>query len=99
MGRSPDPEINTRVSYKNFQLLRVRARTETELNQLVSLEDEADVKFWRRPFKNRSSDILVPPDVADDVKEFLDENKIEFSVISTDIQVSVRLYLLISSDY
>lgn len=40
------------------------------------------------PMRNRSADILVAPDLADYMKEYLAERDIDFAVVSNNIEVS-----------
>lgn len=31
--------------------------------------------------------MIIPPELSDDIKEFLEESGVEFTVLSTDVQV------------
>lgn len=76
-----------KVSYKRFQLLRVRPRSEEEVEDVANLEGETNVQFWTPLMKNRTVDIVIPPDLSLNIKEFFKDRGIPFTVLSTDLEV------------
>lgn len=46
---------SSRVSYKNYQLMRLFPDTENQINELIDLRDaeQEDIKFWTQPLHNR----------------------------------------------
>lgn len=79
----------SRVSYKGHQLLRIVPTTDDQVADLQDLRDSEtdDLKFWTQPVKNRSADIVVAPRIVADVKNFLREQKYDFKVLISDLQV------------
>jgi hypothetical protein len=78
-----------KVSYKRHQVLRVTPRTDQEVDDVLALREEIEgLMYWTEPAKNHSADILVPPDLVTDVKEFLQLRGLEFVVLFKDVQVS-----------
>lgn len=79
----------SKVSYKRHQVLRVTPRTDQEVDDVLALREETEgLMYWTEPAKNHSADILVPPDLVTDVKEFLQLRGLEFVVLFKDVQVS-----------
>jgi hypothetical protein len=81
--------VKPRVSYKNFQFLRVVPPTKSAASELAALEEEDGIEFWTQPVKNRTVDLLVPPEQASYVQKFLKEKKMEFKVLSQDLEVKL----------
>lgn len=52
------------------------------------LDDIEDIQFWTKPAKKMPTDIMVPPDSLDDVREFLREKGLEYEMLIHDVQVS-----------
>jgi hypothetical protein len=47
-------------------------RTDPQVDDVLALREETEgLMYWKEPVKNHSADILVPPDLLTDVKEFL----------------------------
>lgn len=46
---------STRVSYRNYQLIRVFPDSENQVNELRELRDAEpeDIRFWTQPFYNK----------------------------------------------
>ena len=83
---------NRKVRYNRYQLLRVTPRTNGQVEDVMALRDEVDgLMYWTQPTKNHSADILVPPGLVADVKQFLHMRGLEFVVLFKDIQVSSEL--------
>jgi hypothetical protein len=81
--------ISKKVNYKRYQVLRVIPRTDLQVNDVLELREETGgLMYWTEPAKNHSADILVPPDLVTDVKEFLHLRGLEFVVLFKDVQVS-----------
>lgn len=81
-GRSSD-----RITYNNHQLMRIVPQNEDELEALADLEDEPGVLFWGRPAANLSLDMVVAPNVADDVKQHLADSNMDYTVLNVNVQV------------
>lgn len=80
-----------KVSYKRHQLLRVIPRTDIQVDDVLTMREELEgLMFWTEPARNHSTDILVPPDLIPDVKEFLQLRGLEFIVLLKDVQVSTK---------
>ncbi|XP_050458345.1 carboxypeptidase B-like isoform X2 [Cataglyphis hispanica] len=81
----------SKINYRNYQLIRVFANTESHVADLHNLRDAEpeDIKFWSFPNLNRTSDIIVAPDLVADVKDYLRDKKIDFKVIISDIQKAI----------
>jgi hypothetical protein len=80
-----------KVSYKRHQLLRVIPRTDIQVDDVLTMREEVEgLMFWTEPARNHSTDILVPPDLIPDVKEFLHLRGLEFIVLLKDVQVSTK---------
>ena len=80
-----------KVNYKHYQLLRVIPRTDIQVDDILTMREEIEgLMFWTEPAKNHSADILVPPDLTSDVKEFLQSQGLEFIVLLKDVQVSTK---------
>ncbi|XP_075210220.1 carboxypeptidase B-like [Lycorma delicatula] len=74
------------VMYKGYQLFRVYPRTEDHVDELQDmLEDEEGVQFWTPPLKNHTTDVLLPPDMVDDVKGYLKEQGIEYTILISNL--------------
>jgi hypothetical protein len=81
-------DTSKKVYYKGYQLLRVTPRTDVQVHDVLALREETDgLMYWLQPAKNRSADILTPPDLVIDVKQFLQLRGIEFVVLLKDVQV------------
>ncbi|XP_012262766.2 carboxypeptidase A2-like [Athalia rosae] len=80
-----------RVNYKGYQLLRITPTTDTQVTELIDMVDTNDdgLKFWTPPLKNRSTDVIVSPDMVSEMKDFLKEQKFGFKVLLTDLQKTI----------
>jgi len=80
-----------KVSYKRHQLLRVIPRTDIQVDDVMTMREELEgLMFWTEPARNHSTDILVPPDLIPEVKEFLQLRELEYIVLLKDVQVSTK---------
>jgi hypothetical protein len=62
-----------------------------QVDDVLALREETEgLMYWTEPAKNHSADILVPPDLVTDVKEFLQLRGLEFVVLLKDVQVSIK---------
>ncbi|XP_035732266.1 carboxypeptidase B-like isoform X2 [Vespa mandarinia] len=77
-----------RVSYRNHQLIRIFPITEEHINELRELRDSEpdDIKFWNEPILNRTTDVVIAPDIVSDVKEYLKGHQIDFKLLISDLQ-------------
>ncbi|XP_039310981.1 carboxypeptidase B isoform X2 [Solenopsis invicta] len=80
-----------RINYRNFHLIRAFPNTASQVTDLRELRDAEpeDIKFWSFPNSNRTSDMIVSPDLVNDVKEFLKDKKINFKILISDIQKTI----------
>lgn len=87
-GHTDDASSN-KVNYKRYQLVRVIPRTDMQVDDVLALKEEIEgLMYWTQPAKNNSADILIPPELVTDVKEFLQLRELEFVVLLKDVQVS-----------
>lgn len=51
---------SARVSYRNYQLIRIYPNTQGEVNDLIELKEAEpdDVKFWTQPMHNKYKTLL-----------------------------------------
>ncbi|XP_014287173.1 carboxypeptidase B [Halyomorpha halys] len=92
---NPEPKRRSsgrsdKVSYRNYQLLRVRPSTQEARDELENLIGEPGLEFWSLPMKNRTTDILVSPDLAEYMKEYLADKDIEFTVLSSNLETDIK---------
>ncbi|XP_076167268.1 carboxypeptidase B isoform X2 [Ptiloglossa arizonensis] len=82
---------SSRVSYRNHQLIRLFPSTENQVNDLRDLGDTEpeDIKFWTQPVYNKTTDVVVAPDLVPDVRTFLRDRGINFKVLIPDIQKTI----------
>ncbi|XP_015609902.1 carboxypeptidase B [Cephus cinctus] len=81
----------SRVSYKGHQLLRIIPSNDKQVLDLEELRDNEveDLKFWTQPAKNRTTDIVVSPEIIQDMKNFLKSQKYDFKVLISDLQKTI----------
>lgn len=72
--------------------MRIVPQNEEELEALADLEDEPGVLFWGRPAANLSLDMVVAPNMADDVKQYLADSNMDYTVLNVNVQV--RHYII-----
>ncbi|XP_017891839.1 carboxypeptidase B-like [Ceratina calcarata] len=79
---------SARVSYKNYQLIRLLPNTQGHVNELKELKETEpeDIKFWTEPMYNKTTDVVVSPDLISDLKMFLKDRAIDFQVLIPDLQ-------------
>lgn len=83
-------------SYTGYQLLRAFPDVYWKVHSLLDLQEEAEgsgLMWWTSPSLNGTTDILVPPDLLEDVKDHLKSSKIDFEVVIWDLQVPIFLFL------
>ncbi|KAK1122188.1 hypothetical protein K0M31_009414 [Melipona bicolor] len=82
---------SSRVSYKNHQLIRLYPNSQEHVNDLKELEksESEDVKFWTEPMYNRTTDVVIGPDLVSDLKAFLRYKGIDFKVLIPDLQKTI----------
>ncbi|KAJ9594113.1 hypothetical protein L9F63_014429 [Diploptera punctata] len=85
-----EPVSELRISYEGSKLLKVTAPSDEKKEALRTLEDTEGVEVWMTIAANSSTmDVLVKPESADKVKEFLDENGLQFDVVIDDLQAAI----------
>lgn len=81
-------------TYKGFQLLRAFLDAQWKVREMLDLQEEGQgsgMIWWTQPSLNSSTDLLVPPDLLVDVKDYMKSSKIVFDVVIRDLQViSIR---------
>ncbi|XP_053982799.1 carboxypeptidase B-like [Hylaeus volcanicus] len=82
---------SSKVSYRNHQLIRLFPKTETQVSDLRHLRntEPEDLKFWSQPFQNKTTDLVVAPDLVADVKTFLKDRGINFKVLIPNLQKTI----------
>ncbi|CAL7950479.1 unnamed protein product [Xylocopa violacea] len=80
-----------KINYRNYQLIRLFPNTLGQVNELKELREAEpeNVKFWTAPMYNKTTDVVVAPDFASDVKTFLKDRGIDFKVLIPDLQKSI----------
>ncbi|XP_006609655.1 carboxypeptidase B-like [Apis dorsata] len=88
--KSGKPKPN-RVNYKNYQLIRLFPSTQGHVNELKELKEAEteDIKFWSEPMYNKTTDIVVAPDLVPELKIFFRDKGIDFKVLITNIQKTI----------
>ncbi|KAG7188816.1 hypothetical protein KM043_008425 [Ampulex compressa] len=81
----------SRVSYRNYQLIRIFPNTKDHVEELQELRnaEPKDIKFWTLPIGNKSIDVVVTPDLVTDVKDYLKDRKMDFKVLISDLQKTI----------
>ncbi|XP_046604830.1 carboxypeptidase A4-like [Neodiprion virginianus] len=89
-SKSSKPRPN-RVTYKGHQLLRITPTTDSQVAELQEMMESGDdgLKFWTLPAKNRSTDVVVAPDMLSELKDSLREQKFGFKVLINDLQKTI----------
>ncbi|XP_045542931.1 carboxypeptidase A2 isoform X2 [Papilio machaon] len=86
------PKKSLKKNYKGFQLLRAYPDVQWKVQEMLDLQEEGQgsgLMWWTSPSLNGSTDLLVPPDLLEDVRAHLKSNKIEFDVIIYDLQKAI----------
>lgn len=89
-GVSNKKQTTSRVSYKRYQIIRVLPSDEDEVLDLEAMSEEPGVQVWMPIRLNNTADLVLPPSVARDVKQFLTQREINFVVLSSDLEVCVH---------
>ncbi|XP_013182459.1 PREDICTED: carboxypeptidase A2-like isoform X2 [Papilio xuthus] len=79
-------------NYKGFQLIRAYPDAQWKVQEMLDLQEEGQgsgLMWWTSPSLNGSTDLLVPPDLLEDVRAHLKSNKIEYDVIIYDLQKAI----------
>lgn len=87
-------------NYKGYQLLRAYPDIQWKVHEMLDLQEEGQgsgLMWWTVPSMNSSTDILIPPDLLADVKDFLKSSKIDFDVVIWDLQV--RFWLTVALEF
>ncbi|XP_066587739.1 carboxypeptidase B-like [Prorops nasuta] len=82
---------SNRISYKNHQLIRIFPVAEKYVEDLGELynAEPGHIKFWTQPVDNRTTDVVVSPEVLDDVKDYLKDRGMKFKVLISDLQKTI----------
>ncbi|CAG4981220.1 unnamed protein product [Parnassius apollo] len=79
-------------NYKGYQLLRAYPDVRWKVQEMIDLQEEGEgsgLMWWTPPSLNGSTDLLVPPDLLEDVKDHLKSNKIDYDVVIYDLQKAI----------
>ncbi|XP_073943494.1 carboxypeptidase B-like isoform X2 [Choristoneura fumiferana] len=79
-------------TYKGFQLLRAFLDAQWKVREMLDLQEEGQgsgMIWWTQPSLNGSTDLLVPPDLLVDVKDYMKSSKIVFDVVIRDLQKAI----------
>ncbi|KAJ8725605.1 hypothetical protein PYW08_003788 [Mythimna loreyi] len=79
-------------NYKGYQLIRTYPDVQWKVHEMLDLQEDAQgsgLMWWTSPSMNGSTDLLVPPDLLQDVKDHLKSNKIDFDIIIWDLQKAI----------
>ncbi|XP_059476844.1 carboxypeptidase A2-like [Neocloeon triangulifer] len=89
---SKQPPKYKRVFYKRWRLYRATPRSQDQLDEMNTVEEDFDkVSYWKRPTaRNESCDFIVPPGMVDVIEDFLKERQINYEVVSPDLQKSIE---------
>ncbi|KAJ8044224.1 Carboxypeptidase A2 [Holothuria leucospilota] len=79
--------------YSGYQTLRITPRSQADLKVLRDFERESTLlDFWQSTKSlQKTVDILVPPALSTDVKDFLENHGIEFRIGIQDVQQLIDL--------
>ena len=77
------------VSYKGFKVLRVDVPNEYAALRLQNLQMLVD--FWKDPRIGGHADIMVSPEMLDQIIGHLDEDNMEYSVTIPDVHTLMEL--------
>ncbi|XP_076285065.1 carboxypeptidase B [Lasioglossum baleicum] len=82
---------SAKVNYKNYHLIRLSPSSESQVKELRELRDAEpeDLRFWTQPSYNKSTDVVVAPDLVSDLKTFLRGRGIDFQVLIPDLQKTI----------
>jgi len=64
---------------------------EDEVLDIEAMSEEPGVQVWLPIQLNKTADLVLPPSVARDVKQFLTQREINFIVLSSDLEVCIQL--------
>ena len=77
---------SSRVSYEDYKVLKTQPLNEAHAEILRDLRNEDVFDFWQDPNVGRSADILASPELLPMLEQFLQENKIQFSVMIENLE-------------
>lgn len=82
--------IGKEVLYDGYKVIRVHPQTLSQLYQLQKLSQVDDkgqkINFWSEPNRiNSTTDVMVAPDVADELKTFFDRQNIKSETLINDV--------------
>merc|ERR1711963_652893 len=78
--------VASRVSYEGYKVLKTQPLNEAHAEILRNLQNEDVFDFWQDPVIGRSADILASPELLPMLEQFLQENKIQFSVTIDNLE-------------
>ncbi|CAB3376148.1 Hypothetical predicted protein [Cloeon dipterum] len=89
---SKAPPKYTRVLYKHWRLLKATPRSQDQLDEMNTIEEDFDkVSYWKHPsFRNESCDFIVPPGMMDVMEDFLRERQISYEIVTKDLQKMIE---------
>ncbi|XP_053625720.1 carboxypeptidase A4-like isoform X2 [Plodia interpunctella] len=78
--------------YKGFKLLRAYLDVKKKVNDMLDLKEEGQgsgLMWCTPPSLNSSTDLLVPPDLMADVKDYLQNANIDYEIVIWDLQKAI----------
>ncbi|XP_062526625.1 carboxypeptidase A2 isoform X2 [Bombyx mori] len=79
-------------TYKGYQLLRTYPDVQWKVQEMLDLQEEAQgsgIMWWTPPSLNGTTDLVVPSDLLEDVKEQLKSSQIDYDVVIWDLQKAI----------
>lgn len=90
LGKKPTKK-SLKKTYKGYQLLRTYPDVQWKVQEMLDLQEEAQgsgIMWWTPPSLNGTTDLVVPSDLLEDVKEQLKSSQIDYDVVIWDLQVT-----------
>ncbi|XP_067951990.1 carboxypeptidase B-like [Watersipora subatra] len=75
-------------TFEQHQVLRIVPETQNEIKLLLELEEQlTELDFWTRPYNLKHDvDVRVPPSLLPNIKKYLAQNGVTYSVLIEDVQ-------------
>ncbi|XP_078032725.1 carboxypeptidase B [Augochlora pura] len=92
IGTEKTPKArSSKINYRNYHLIRLYPNSKSQVKELRELRDAEpeDIRFWTQPFYNKSTDVVVAPDLITDLKIFLRDRGIDYKVLIPDLQKTI----------
>lgn len=87
----PVSQPSTQKSYRNFQLWRLKPLNEDHVTALKAIRLYQPVfQWWQGPTLEGKTDVLVPPDKVDELRELLSEEGIKHTTTIRDLEMAIK---------